>query len=214
MASMASMGWSAQLLGLPSGPSLPAAACRSPDINPGLFFPERGEPTAPAKKICAGCPNRIDCREWALSVPPRLLAGVWGGTSQRERVLLRRAALRHDRHMTTVELAVPSANGHEAEVANGGYSPPLDETVSTCSQCDRPAKPGRPTCGQPACVAARRAQSKRRKPATSRRPASVDTKPASVDRFDPIAALLGAGATLRSVELELAGQSWVLTRSR
>ena len=41
-----------------------------------VFFTERGEPTAAAKAVCAGCP-----------VPERF--GVWGGTSERERRAMR-----------------------------------------------------------------------------------------------------------------------------
>lgn len=58
--------------------------------DPDLFFPGRGESCAPAKAICAPCPVRSECldyaRRWNISF------GVWGGTSERERRQLPRTS--------------------------------------------------------------------------------------------------------------------------
>jgi WhiB family transcriptional regulator, redox-sensing transcriptional regulator len=62
------------------------AACA--DADPDIFFPERGKPTAPAKAICAVCPVRVECLEYALDASEKF--GVWGGTSEKERRRLRR----------------------------------------------------------------------------------------------------------------------------
>lgn len=58
-------------------------ACASQPTS--LFFPERGAmaPVNEAKAICAGCPVKAECLEWALTLPEE--AGIWGGTSARER---------------------------------------------------------------------------------------------------------------------------------
>ena len=66
------------------------AACR--DADPELFFPiGKGEPTLlqldRAKQICARCPSRTPCLEWALASGQE--AGVWGGTTEDERRALR-----------------------------------------------------------------------------------------------------------------------------
>lgn len=53
-----------------------------------LFFPERGRSVAPAKAICAHCPVREECLEYALDNVERF--GIWGGMSERERKRLRR----------------------------------------------------------------------------------------------------------------------------
>jgi WhiB family redox-sensing transcriptional regulator len=37
----------------------------------------------PAKTICAGCPVRTECLDYALA--DDTLVGVWGGTSETER---------------------------------------------------------------------------------------------------------------------------------
>lgn len=55
------------------------------------WFPDRGATTADAKAVCARCVVRNECRAFALEAPDAL-AGVWGGTSQRERRLHRRTA--------------------------------------------------------------------------------------------------------------------------
>lgn len=58
-------------------------------VDPGLFFPGRGEPTEPAKSVCTGCVVREPCLEYALA-PPLQKHGIWGGMSERERRRLRR----------------------------------------------------------------------------------------------------------------------------
>lgn len=47
------------------------------------FFPRQGQPTKPAKQICAGCAVREQCAEYALTNTIRF--GVWGGMSEKER---------------------------------------------------------------------------------------------------------------------------------
>lgn len=71
------------------GPWIDRAACAG--VDPELFFPDRGESTAPAKAVCAGCPVRAECLDHALVNVERF--GIWGGTSERERraIRLRRA---------------------------------------------------------------------------------------------------------------------------
>lgn len=63
------------------------AACLSAD--PDMFFPEKGGSTREAKRVCASCPVRAECLEYALDNDERY--GVWGGLSERERRNLRRA---------------------------------------------------------------------------------------------------------------------------
>jgi WhiB family transcriptional regulator, redox-sensing transcriptional regulator len=70
-----------------AGPWLDRAVCRG--IDPDLFFPQRGEPTDPAKAVCAGCPVAAECLEYALVNGERF--GVWGGLSERERRAIRYA---------------------------------------------------------------------------------------------------------------------------
>ena len=62
------------------------AACRGLDTN--VFFPATDEEAAEAKAICATCPVREECLEFALLT--RQDDGVWGGLTETERRRLRR----------------------------------------------------------------------------------------------------------------------------
>lgn len=57
------------------------AACV--EVDPALFFAERGEPAGPAKRVCATCPVRAQCIEYALD--GHTMHGIFGGTSRHER---------------------------------------------------------------------------------------------------------------------------------
>jgi WhiB family redox-sensing transcriptional regulator len=57
------------------------AACHGIDLD--LFYPERGQPAGPARQVCARCPVRQPCLEYALS--NRITSGIWGGLTERER---------------------------------------------------------------------------------------------------------------------------------
>jgi WhiB family redox-sensing transcriptional regulator len=57
------------------------AACV--DADPAVFFLGHGQPATEAKAICAGCPVRGACLDYALEGHERY--GVWGGLSERER---------------------------------------------------------------------------------------------------------------------------------
>jgi WhiB family redox-sensing transcriptional regulator len=61
------------------------AACRGAD--PDLFFPDRGESAEPARQVCAQCPVRQPCLEYAIS--QGIAHGIWGGLTERDRRALR-----------------------------------------------------------------------------------------------------------------------------
>jgi WhiB family redox-sensing transcriptional regulator len=62
------------------------AACR--DLDTAVFFPETEDETATAKAVCATCPVREACLQFALVT--RQDDGVWGGLDENERRRLRR----------------------------------------------------------------------------------------------------------------------------
>lgn len=64
------------------------AVCAS--VDPDLFFPPKGLPSREAKSVCSGCPVRVECLEYALTIP--LIFGVWGGTTEQERRKLKPAS--------------------------------------------------------------------------------------------------------------------------
>ncbi|QAU07207.1 WhiB family transcription factor [Gordonia phage Asapag] len=57
------------------------APCSQADAD--AWFPEKGESTANAKRVCMGCDVRTTCLEWALEHKEKF--GVWGGLSELER---------------------------------------------------------------------------------------------------------------------------------
>jgi WhiB family transcriptional regulator, redox-sensing transcriptional regulator len=61
------------------------AACRGTDLQ--VFFPGRGESAEPARQICAACPVRQACLDYALS--HGVTHGIWGGLAERDRRPLR-----------------------------------------------------------------------------------------------------------------------------
>jgi WhiB family transcriptional regulator, redox-sensing transcriptional regulator len=54
----------------------------TPGVN---FFPERGEPTAPAVAVCSRCIVQPECLAWAAPQTTVALVGIWGGSSHRDR---------------------------------------------------------------------------------------------------------------------------------
>jgi WhiB family transcriptional regulator, redox-sensing transcriptional regulator len=66
------------------------ARCRG--RTPQDFFPSDGVGVEQARRICADCPVKEPCLEYALTY--RIDHGVWGGASERERRrILRRRRL-------------------------------------------------------------------------------------------------------------------------
>lgn len=64
-----------------------SALCAQTD--PEAFFPERGYPARTAKEVCAACPVRSECLNYALENDERF--GIWGGLSELERREFRKA---------------------------------------------------------------------------------------------------------------------------
>ena len=57
------------------------AACLG--VDPDLWFPSRGSTGTRAKAICAGCPVRVECLDYALENNEQ--HGIWGGLDLPER---------------------------------------------------------------------------------------------------------------------------------
>ncbi len=53
------------------------------DADPVVFFADHGRPATEAKAICAGCPVRAECLDFALEGSERF--GIWGGMTEKER---------------------------------------------------------------------------------------------------------------------------------
>ena len=74
------------------------ASCR--DTDPALFFPvgttgPAVQQIAAAKAVCGACPSQEPCLEFALASNQD--SGVWGGLTEDERRVIRRARTRAQR---------------------------------------------------------------------------------------------------------------------
>lgn len=58
------------------------AACIGTD--PEAFYPEKGGSPREAKSVCAWCPVKPECLDWALRHGEK--GGIWGGLSYNERL--------------------------------------------------------------------------------------------------------------------------------
>jgi WhiB family redox-sensing transcriptional regulator len=57
------------------------AACAG--AGPDMFFQLKGGSNLPAKAVCATCPVRQECLDYAVGQPEQW--GVWGGMDRNER---------------------------------------------------------------------------------------------------------------------------------
>jgi WhiB family redox-sensing transcriptional regulator len=57
------------------------------EIDPEIFFPDKGDKTAHVKQICKACDVRAECLEYSLQNNERF--GVWGGLTEHDRRRLR-----------------------------------------------------------------------------------------------------------------------------
>ena len=84
------------------------AACRGTDLE--VFFPERGESAGPARQVCARCPVREPCLDYAIS--NRIAYGIWGGLTERERRALRSRWVRASRRDRDRAVVAAEAAGY------------------------------------------------------------------------------------------------------
>ena len=64
--------------------------------SPDVFFPEfetATEDARTARALCARCPVRQECLDFAVTYPVIVLEGIWGGQDKDERAPLRKAHL-------------------------------------------------------------------------------------------------------------------------
>lgn len=74
-----------------SGEWRDSAACAG--VDTALFFPDGGQHSgAHGKAICARCPVKADCLDYAMSQPGEHVWGIWGGTTAADRREMRRAS--------------------------------------------------------------------------------------------------------------------------
>jgi len=93
------------------------AACRGARIE--VFFPGRGETAGPARQVCARCPVRQQCLEFAVS--NRIVYGIWGGLTGPERRALQSDWLRAARRDRDGAIRAADAAGITAEAIGRSF---------------------------------------------------------------------------------------------
>ena len=78
------------------------AACQG--LAADIFYPQSDEQCDVAKTVCASCPVRTPCLEYAITV--REKDGVWGGANEKER----RRIIRQRRRAAAKQRALVSAS--------------------------------------------------------------------------------------------------------
>jgi WhiB family redox-sensing transcriptional regulator len=68
------------------GPWAAEALCAQ--VDPEVFFPANDDPATEARRICARCPVRRPCLDYALAAGEEY--GIWGGLNPQERKNLKR----------------------------------------------------------------------------------------------------------------------------
>ena len=104
-----------------------------------MFFPERGESAEPARRVCAACPVRQPCLDYAIS--NRITHGIWGGLTERERRALRSGWVRASRRERDRAILAAEAAGYTAAAIGRSFG--LSRTSVT-----RIVRPGNDT-GRP-----------------------------------------------------------------
>jgi WhiB family redox-sensing transcriptional regulator len=97
--------------------------CRDVPDASEIFFPVRGADVKVPKAICAGCPVKADCLEYALEFD---LFGIWGGTGQNER----RRLIKARRQQPEVDLSEDVHDG-----TNAGYVAHRRAGETPCIEC-------------------------------------------------------------------------------
>jgi WhiB family transcriptional regulator, redox-sensing transcriptional regulator len=93
------------------------AGCRGTDLE--VFFPERGESARPARQVCAACPVRQPCLDYAIT--NRIVHGIWGGLTGRERRALQSGWLRTSRRDRDRTILAAEAAGYTAEAIGRSF---------------------------------------------------------------------------------------------
>lgn len=59
---------------------------RCAEVDPVIFFPEKGEKVADAKRVCFSCEVRLECLQYSLDMNEKF--GIWGGLTELDRIKL------------------------------------------------------------------------------------------------------------------------------
>ena len=114
------------------------AACHGTDLN--MFYPERGETADPARQVCARCPVRQPCLEYALS--NRIMFGIWGGLTERERRPLQSKWVMAERRDRDRAILAADAAGYTTAAIGRSFGLSRTSVIRIVRGEDDPERPG------------------------------------------------------------------------
>ena len=94
------------------------AACRGADLE--VFFPGRGQSAEHARQICASCPVRELCLDYALR--HGIVHGIWGGLTERDRRALRSRHVSTSRRKRDEAILAAGAAGYSQAAISRAFS--------------------------------------------------------------------------------------------
>ena len=94
------------------------AACRGADLE--VFFPGRGQSAEHARQICASCPVRRPCLDYAIS--HGITSGIWGGLTERDRRALRSRHVSTSRRKRDEAILAADAAGYSQAAISRAFS--------------------------------------------------------------------------------------------
>jgi WhiB family transcriptional regulator, redox-sensing transcriptional regulator len=124
---------------------------RCAEVDPEIFFPEKGGTTREAKKVCRACEVRAECLDYALTNDERF--GVFGGLSERER---RKLKLQPAQNVSTETKHCPGCDETKSVDEFHCHTGKPDGRRTYCKECSRPEKARLRAHPSPAAVAGRR----------------------------------------------------------
>jgi hypothetical protein len=96
-----------------------------------MFFPGRGESAEPARQVCARCPVRQQCLDYAIT--SQISYGVWGGLAERDRRALATSRVRSVRRERDQAVAAADAAGYTSAAIGRSFG--LSRTSVTRILC-------------------------------------------------------------------------------
>lgn len=109
------------------------ANCRGLE-DPSIMFPERGQSTRPAMRVCGSCPVRSECLEFALENNER--HGMWGGTSGRERRRIQAQRTKEDLERLLSSTRTET-HDTECQYCHQFFEGPKDRSQDYCTRAHR-----------------------------------------------------------------------------
>jgi hypothetical protein len=109
------------------------AACCGTDLD--VFFPERGQTASSARQVCAACPVRQPCLDYALA--NRITHGIWGGMTERERRPLQSAWVQDARRDRDQAVLAADAGGYTTAAIGRSFGLSRTSVTRIVNQGDR-----------------------------------------------------------------------------